>query len=149
MLKKLTLLLTVGTLLSACASVPMESVEKSNAAKQFSLPEKGNSGLYIYRDSFLGFGAALKKDIYVDDKFIGESAPDVFFYKSVKAGNHKISTESEFSNNDLNIKTESGKNYFIRQYIRPGVFAGQAVLEQMSEEEGKKAVSKLDMAIGN
>lgn len=149
MLKKLTLLFTVSVLLSACATVPMEPAETSNVAKQFSAPEKGNSGLYIYRDSFLGFGAALKKDIYVDNKFIGESAPDVFFYKSVKAGNHKISTESEFSNNDLNITTESGKNYFIRQYIRPGVFVGQAALEQMSEEEGKKAVSKLDMAIGN
>lgn len=138
-------ILGVALLLSACATVPMEPLEKSNAAKQFKTPEKGNAGLYIYRDSFLG--KPLKKSLYIDDKFIGESAPDVFFYKSVKAGNHKVSTESEFSNNDLNIKTESGKNYFIRQYIRPGIFVGQAVLEQMSEEEGKKAVSRLDMAI--
>lgn len=72
-----------------------------------------------------------------------------FFYKTVKAGEHKISTESEFSNNDLNIKTESGKNYFIRQYIKFGVFAGGANLEQVSEEEGKKAISKLNMAVSH
>ncbi|HHV6632929.1 TPA: DUF2846 domain-containing protein, partial [Haemophilus influenzae] len=92
----------VALLLSACATVPMASVEESNSAKQFRSPENGNSGLYIYRDSFIG--KALKKDLYIDDK----SAPDVFFYKTIKAGEHKISTESEFSNNDLNIKTESG-----------------------------------------
>ncbi|XOC77871.1 DUF2846 domain-containing protein [Haemophilus influenzae] len=60
-----------------------------------------------------------------------------------------MSTESEFSNNDLNIKTESGKNYFIRQYIKFGVFAGGANLEQVSEEEGKKAISKLNMAVSH
>ena len=137
----------VALLLSACATVPMASVEESNTAKQFRSPEKGNSGLYIYRDSFIG--KALKKNLYIDDKFIGESAPDVFFYKTIKAGEHKISTESEFSNNDLNIKTESGKNYFIRQYIKFGVFVGGAKLEQVSEEEGKKAISKLNMAVSH
>lgn len=147
MLKKLTVLFTVSLLLSACATVPMESTEKSNLAKQFNPPPKEYSGLYIYRASFLGFGNALKKDIFIDDRRIGESAPNVFFYETVKAGNHKVSTESEFGNNDLNITTEKGKNYFIRQYIRPGVFVGQANLEQVSEEEGKKAVSELKMAI--
>ncbi|HHV6932376.1 TPA: DUF2846 domain-containing protein, partial [Haemophilus influenzae] len=43
----------------------------------------------------------------------------------------------------------SGKNYFIRQYIKFGVFAGGANLEQVSEEEGKKAISKLNMAVSH
>ncbi|MDD0823496.1 DUF2846 domain-containing protein [Mannheimia sp. AT1] len=140
-------LLGLILLLNACATVPMASKGESDKAKEFTTPGKAQSGLYIYRDSFMG--QALKKNIYVDDKFIGESAPDVFFYKKVKAGKHKVSTESEFGNNDLNITTEGGKNYFIRQYIRMGVFVGQAGLELKSEEEGKKAVSKLEMAISH
>lgn len=138
-------LLGIIVLLNACATVPMTSKEESDKAKEFASPGKQKSGLYIYRDSFVG--QALKKDLYVDDKFIGESAPDVFFYKKVNAGKHKISTESEFGNNDLNLTTEGGKNYFIRQYIRFGAFVGQADLELKSEEEGKQAVSKLNMAI--
>jgi hypothetical protein len=145
MLKKLSVVVAVSCLLSACASVPMESKEVSNKAKSFAPPSEGNAGLYIFRDSTLG--ASLKKDIWVDGKCIGESAPNVFFYEEVKGDmEHKISTESEFSSNDFVIKTLSGENYFVRQYIKFGVFVGGANLELVDPADGKKAVSGLDMA---
>lgn len=132
-------------LLSGCASVQMESTERSSEAKKFASPTEGNSGLYIYRSGV--FGAALKKDIKVDGNCIGESAPNVFFHAEVKGdAEHKISTESEFSPNDLLLKVEAGKNYFIRQFIKLGAFVGGAGLELVNEEEGKKAVSELEMA---
>lgn len=139
------LLISLSLLLTGCATTVMDSAENDAKAKQFETPNIGMSGIYIYRDSY--FGAALKKNLYIDDDFIGESAPKVYFYKQVKAGPHKISTESEFSNNDLSIHTESGKNYFIRQYIRMGVFVGGANLEQVSEEKGKNAIFKLRRAL--
>lgn len=146
MKKFLSSLLLIGTLiLTGCAKTTMESDTKSEEAKKFINPSKAQSGLYIYRDQGF-FGAALKKSLYVDDKFIGESAPNVFFHKVVDAGKHKISTESEFGKNDLNLTTEGGKNYFIRQYIRMGVFVGGANLEQVSEEKGKVAIQKLKLA---
>jgi hypothetical protein len=123
----------------------MEPKEISAQAKLFNPPTEGNAGLYIYRDSTLG--AALKKDILVDDKCLGQSAPKVFFYQDVKGNmEHKITTQSEFSPNDLLVKVDSGKNYFIRQYIKMGVFVGGANLEITEEEEGKKAISDLEMA---
>ncbi|MGX2973531.1 DUF2846 domain-containing protein [Ursidibacter arcticus] len=137
--------LTIALFLTGCAKTPLASLEQDAQAKQFNTPSKGLSGIYIYRDSILG--SALKKNLYIDDKFIGESAPKVYFYKQVAAGNHKISTESEFSNNNLSINTESGKNYFIRQYIKMGVFVGGANLEQVSEDKGKQAISSLKLAI--
>jgi len=144
---KASLATLVVSLLSACASVPMESKEKSDAAKQFAAPSSGNSGLYIYRSG--SFGAALKKDIFVDGKCVGESARNVFFYHEVPGDTeHKVSTESEFSPNDLLVKTVSGVNYFIRQYIKFGVFVGGAGLELVSEDEGKSAVRKLELAKG-
>jgi hypothetical protein len=57
-----------------------------------------------------------------------------------------VNTESEFSPNTLELMFEAGKNYFIRQYIKIGVFVGGAGLEQMPEVEGKENVSKLGMA---
>lgn len=145
-MKKLSAFLICSVLLlTGCARTTMDSSENDRQTKQFQSPTKGNSGLYIYRDSM--FGGGLKKNLYIDDEFIGESAPKVYFYKQVKAGNHKISTESEFSNNHLNINTEAGKNYFIRQYIKMGVFVGGANLEQVSEEKGKQAISKLKLAL--
>jgi hypothetical protein len=134
-----------ASLLAGCATVPMESKEISNKAKSFEKPTADNAGLYIYRAS--GPGTALKKDVWVNDKCVGETAPNMFFYQLVKGGEeHKISTESEFSPNDLLVKTESGQNYFVRQYIKMGVLVGGAGLELVSEDKGKKAISKLELA---
>jgi hypothetical protein len=137
MYKSFIVLVFVVSMFSGCASVPMESKDLSAKAKEFNAPSEGTSGLYIYRTS--GVGSALKKDIWVDDKCIGETAPEMFFYEEVEGNQeHKISTESEFSPNELLVTTESGKNYFIKQFIKMGVFVGGANLELSSIEQGKK-----------
>lgn len=137
----------VGALvvLSGCASVKMADQTEAAKAKEFAPPSTGMAGVYIYRDSFVG--KALKKDIWIDGKCVGESAPDVFFYTEVEGGkSHKIDTESEFSPNTLEVVFEAGKNYFIRQFIKMGLFVGGAGVEQVSEEQGKRDVAKLGMA---
>ncbi len=145
-MNRTTALLALGiVLVSGCASVPMEDSGKSALAKQFNPPSAGNAGLYIYRSG--SFGGALKKDIWLDGKCIGESAPNVFFYEQVPGGTeHKISTESEFSPNDLAFKTESGVNYFVRQYMKMGLFVGGAGVELVDEKKGKEDVAKLELA---
>ena len=135
-----------ASMLSGCASVPMESAEKTEVAREFNPPSEGNSGIYIYRTG--GLGTALKKDIWVDGKCVGESAPNTFFYEEVKGdAEHKISTESEFSPNDLLIETSTGDLYFVKQYIKMGAFVGGANVKVVDEEEGKTAVRKLDLAV--
>lgn len=137
--------LSVAILISGCASIEMASKEESAKAKEFNSPRQGNAGVYIYRDSFAG--KALKKDLWINGECIGESASDVFFYKEVKGNKkYRIDTESEFSPNTLELMLEAGKNYFIRQFIKLGVFVGGAGLEQVTEEQGKTAVSKIDLA---
>jgi len=142
---KLALITFVSALFVGCASVSMDGPENNEMAKRFDSPSDGNAGLYIYRSG--SFGGALKKDVWVDGRCIGETAPNVFFYDEVKGDEeHKISTESEFSPNDLLVKTEKGRNYFIQQYIKMGAFVGGAGVKLVGEEEGKKAVEKLGMA---
>jgi Protein of unknown function (DUF2846) len=145
-MKKILIATAVATsLLSGCASVPMENKKKSDIVKKFVPPSNKNAGMYIYRSGT--FGGALKKDVWIDGKCVGETAPNVFFYKEVAGGRqHKVSTESEFSPNDLMVKTESGKNYFVRQYIKLGAFVGGAGVELVDEEKGKQDVRKLKMA---
>ena len=132
-------------LFSGCSTVPLEPNNVSTEAKSFNLPPQGQAGIYVYRDSL--FGAALKKDIWIDNKCLGSSAPEVFFYKTVEGDKkHTVATESEFSPNKLTLRTKSGKNYFVRQYIKMGAFTGGADLELVDEETGKKAIKKLKMA---
>lgn len=139
--------LSAALVLTGCASVDMASQAESQKAKEFSAPSAGNAGLYIYRDSFVG--KALKKDLWVNGECLGESAPDVFFRTEVAGGKtHTIETESEFSPNKLEVMFATGKNYFIRQFIKFGAFVGGADLELVPEEQGKSAVAKLDMAKG-
>lgn len=146
MLKKSLILLTflISSYLTGCASVPMAPEEDDKARKEFSSPTQGSAGLYIYRNST--FGGALKKSVYVDGELLGETAPKTYFYKEVPPGEHTLSTESEFSNNDMMLKTEGGKNYFVRQYIKFGLVVGGANLELVSEEDGKKGVLECKLA---
>ncbi|THF66291.1 DUF2846 domain-containing protein [Pseudothauera nasutitermitis] len=142
---KFTVLVLAAVLMTGCASVDMASKEASDKAKRFDPPSAGQAGVYIYRNSFAG--KALKKDLWIDGECVGESAPDVFFYTEVKGGEkHKIETESEFSPNALELMFVAGKNYFIRQFIKMGAFVGGADLEEVSEEQGKADIAKLNMA---
>ena len=144
-IRSLVLVVFAAVLFSGCSSVPLEPKNIAENAKAFNAPPKGNAGLYIYRDSI--FGTALKKDIWIDNKCLGESAIKVFFYQPVKGNQeHVIATESEFSPNKLTLKTKSGKNYFVRQYIKMGAFVGGANLEVIDAKTAKKAISELGMA---
>lgn len=145
-MKKIALSLVIVAFLAGCASVKMESKEASNKAKEFGTPSAGMAGVYVFRDSFVG--KALKKDIWIDGKCIGESAPDVFFHTEAAQGKHTLSTESEFSPNDLAIMLDAGKNYFFRQFIKMGVIKGGADLEIIPEAEARPAIAKLELASG-
>lgn len=131
--------------ISGCASVPLESEEKSAEAKKFAAPAEGMAGLYVYRDS--SFGGALKKNVMINGKCLGESAPYIFFYEQLEGDKeHIVATESEFSDNELPLLMQSGENYFVRQYMKMGVFVGGAKLEVVPAEKGKKAIKELDLA---
>ena len=147
MFKKIVFLTMTSVLFAGCASVPTEQAEVSNVLKQVKAPSANNAGLYIYRSNSV-VGGALKKDVWVDDECIGETARGTFFYHEV-LGNiqHKVSTESEFSPNDLMIDTKAGNNYFVKQYIKPGLIVGGAGLKLVPEAEGKQAISDLNLGI--
>ena len=122
--------------------------EVSDNAKLFNKPSDGKTGIYIYR--IVSPGGQFEMDLFIDDKFIASSYSNMFYYLEVDGDKeYKISTESEFSPNDLLLKTEKNKLYFIKQYIKMGVFVGGANLEVVDEEVGKKAILNPSMELGN
>lgn len=138
-------------IVGCAAKVPMESAERDYELKQFPAPPEGQAAVYVYRDSYIG--KALTKRISINDVPIGESADKVFFYTVIKPGDTVVATASEFSDNTLEFDAQKDANYFIRQYIKMGVFIGGANLEMMSEETGKKHILNTKLAksfsIGN
>lgn len=136
---------TIIILVSGCATVDLEDSSKDAKAKEFSTPDKGNAGIYIFRS--MGVGTALKKDIRINGKCIGESAPSTYFYNQVTGNQeHEISTESEFSPNKIYLPTDVGKNYFVENYITMGAFVGGANLRIVQDDKAKAAIMKLKLA---
>ena len=146
MIKKAILLfiLLASAYMTGCASVPMASTADDKAKKEFAPPSSGNAGLYIYRNS--GFGAAVTKAVYLDGDLIGQTAPKTYFYKEIKPGAHKVSTQSEFGDNGLEIRAEQGRNYFVRQYIKMGLVVAGSDLVMVTEEVGKQGVLECKLA---
>ncbi|WP_120428800.1 DUF2846 domain-containing protein [Acinetobacter baylyi] len=142
---KQSLPLVISCLFVGCASVPQADAINAQKAKQLAPPSDGNAAIYVYRSNSV-VGAALKKDVWLDGKCLGETARGTFFYKEVLAGNHTLSTESEFSPNHLVVNAESGKQYFVQQYIKPGVFVGGANLKLVDDAQGKKAIGEYTLA---
>ena len=148
-MKKVLLATVIATAsLAGCSSVPMESTEIANAAKEFNSPSQDTAGIYVYRkDTFVG--AALKKDVWVGKDCVGQTAKGVFFYKEVPGSEKlEISTESEFSPNTLTINAKNGELYFVQQFIKMGAFVGGADLELAHTDTGKSEVQRLGMAKG-
>ncbi len=154
-MKKLPKLLCLAALvcLASCSGkrdIAMSPSHESIKAKTFPDPSEGKAALYIYRgDSVMG--TAVKKNLWVDQQCVGESASSVFFIMEVEGNKeHTISTESAVADNDLTLYTEAGKRYFIHQYTTFGIFINGADLEVVPEERGMMVVNSLEMAeLGN
>ncbi len=129
-------------IMTGCASVPLGDVQKDSAAKQFSVnPDK--AGIYIYRNE--SFGAAIKMDVAVDNKPLGQTASKTYFYTEVEPGKHTITSISE--NTDiLEFDALAGKLYFVWQEVKMGVVYARTKLHLVGDTEGKKGVLESKLA---
>lgn len=130
--------------LAGCASIPMDSPDTDAKSKAFPTPPADQAGLYIYRDSYIGQG--LKMKVKIDGKVIGETLNHVYFYRLIAPGQHVIATESEFSDNTLDLIAVSGQNYYIRQSMKIGIFLGGANLKLMQESIAQDHLQKSSLA---
>ena len=139
------LLITIGMIfaLVGCGTIQYATKEQDAKVKEFKAPSAGKSGLYIFRDSFIG--QEITKAVFVDGEVIGYSIPDTFFYKEVMAGEHKISTESALGYEAIIINTESQKNYFIDNYFNPGLLFGGSELKQVDQADGESRIKYLNL----
>lgn len=137
--KLLGVVFIVATLsLGGCASVPMASTERDTAAKSFAAkPDKSN--IYVYRNESLG--AAVKLPIVLDGKAVGDTAAKTYLMLEVAPGNHTLVSKSE-SDSVLPLTTVPGKNYFVWQEIKMGMFSPRSALQLVDEPVGQAGVNE-------
>lgn len=130
--------LLLTALLSGCASVPMASVERDSAAKSFATkPDKAN--IYVYRNESMG--AAIKMPVALNGKLVGDTAAKTYMLLEVPPGNHTLVSKTE-TDSILSLTAAPGKNYFIWQEVKMGMFAARSSLQLVDEEVGKAGVAE-------
>ncbi|OIR15334.1 hypothetical protein GALL_36560 [mine drainage metagenome] len=123
-------------LLTGCTSVPMASVEHDTQAKTFAVkPDKAN--IYLYRNESMG--GAVKMDVLLDGKPVGQTSAKTYMKLEVAPGQHTLMSKAE--NDDvLNVNTEAGKNYFVWQEAKMGILYARNLLHSTDEKTGKAGV---------
>lgn len=130
------LLAAAVTALSGCASVPEASPELDQAAKSFTAP-RDKAGVYIYRNETMG--AAVKLNLVLDDKYLGETASKTYFYTEVEPGVHTVTGKAE-NESSVRFIAVAGRLYYIWQEIKMGLFQPRNELRLVDEATGRVGV---------
>ncbi len=133
------LLLAQSTILvlSSCASVPTGDPALDVKLKSFPPPPSNTASVYIFRDTApLGYGAAAKRSVFIDNVKVGDTAR-ILHPSHVRPGRQAISVDSDYDANYVDLDVESGGVYFVEIYPRLTLTAAFGV-KQVSEAEGKR-----------
>ena len=129
--------------LSGCASVPKGDTAQDAALKTFTA-KPDVAGIYIYRNE--NFGAAIKMDIDVDGKPLGQTAAKTYLYKEVPAGKHVVTSKSE-NDDSVELDTVAGKLYYLWQEVKMGLLYARTKLNVVNEATGQAGVKESELAV--
>ena len=124
------------SLLSGCASVPMAPLDQDVKAKDFS-PILSKASLYIYRNE--SFGAAISMTVSVNEKVLGQTAAQTYFRLNLTPGKYSVGSHAE-NISSLPITLEAGRNYFVWQEVKMGLWMARSLLQQVDETIGRAGV---------
>lgn len=100
--------------------------------RTFPEPEPGKAGIYIYRDSNLGF--LYDKAVFINGTCVGKTSAHSFLYMQLPGDrDYVFSAASEFSPNSLKLHLDNGHNYFINHYLKIGLVIPGANLEHITD----------------
>ncbi len=116
-------------------------IAEDKLAKEFKTdPDFAN--LYICRNE--SFGWAVHMPVLVNDKLIGRTEAQSYFYIKLEEGRQNIKSLTE-QIQSIYVDTTKGKNYFVWQEVKMGTWVANSMLHSMSDEDGKKCVQSSHM----
>jgi PBP1b-binding outer membrane lipoprotein LpoB len=116
-------------------------IAEDKLAKEFKTdPDFAN--LYICRNE--SFGWAVHMPVLVNDKLIGRTEAQSYFYIKLEEGRQNIKSLTE-QIQSIYVDTTKGKNYFVWQEVKMGTWVANSMLHSMNDEDGKKCVQSSHM----
>ena len=141
-MKKLFAVVAIASSLVGCASVNMGDAKQDAAAKTFTAP-KDAAGIYVYRNESMG--GAVKMDVQIDGKAVGQTAANTFLYKEVAPGKHTVVSQAE-NTDSIEVDVKPGMLYYIWQEVKMGVLYARTKLHLVDESKGKQGVMETKLA---
>jgi len=141
-MKKFIAISAIALSLVGCASVNMGDAKQDASAKKFTAP-KDNTAVYIYRNESMG--AAVKMDVELDGKPIGQTAAKTYLYKEVAPGKHTLSSKAE-NTDSLEIDAKPGTLLYIWQEVKMGALYARTKLHLVDAAQGQKGVLESKLA---
>lgn len=138
-------LITVAALalsLVGCASVNMGDAKQDAALKTFATP-KDAAGVYIYRNESMG--AAIKMNVELDGRAIGQTAANTYLYKEVTPGKHTFTSKAE-NDSSIEVDAKPGTLLYIWQEVKMGLLGARSKLQLVDQAVGQKGVQETKLA---
>ena len=126
----------LSLLVVGCASVPMAPADQDAKAKQFT-PVSNKANVYIYRNE--NFGRAIPMTVSVNGKVLGQTAAQTYFWLQLNPGQYNLESHTE-NVSTLNLSAEPGKDYFVWQEVKMGLWAARSLLQQVDDKTGREGV---------
>lgn len=141
-MKKLLAVTVLALNLIGCASVTMGDAKQDAALKTFTIA-KDKTGVYIYRNESMG--AAIKMDVELDGKPIGQTAANTYLYKEVTPGKHTFTSKAE-NNSSIEVDAKPGTLLYIWQEVKMGFMGARSKLQLVDQAQGQKGVNETKLA---
>lgn len=123
-------------LLAGCATGPKYSEMKGTIP-----PLRSDQGrVFVYRDS--SFGAAITPSVSINNKIVGVSRANGFFYADLPAGNYRMSAGTEVERS-LTFTLATGEVKYVKASISFGIIAGRINFDLVNQAAGEDALQGL------
>lgn len=100
--------------------------------------------IYVLRPTMAG--NKIQTKLAVDGEWKGVNRGKNYFFFMLHPGEHYFCSLAE-NHSLLTLKVEAGKTYYIQQHVEMGILKARNRLDQMTEEEGKKKLADVHLAI--
>lgn len=124
--------------LVSCASGPTYAEMKSKLPPIAS----GQGRVFVYRPSFVG--AAVKPSVKIDERVVGTSEGQGFFYSDQPPGTHEVSATTEWKHKTP-VVVARGQPSNVRCSMMIGIFVGHVIPKQVSAETAETEIQKCKM----
>jgi len=114
----------------------MAPLDQDTKAKDFS-PVQNKASLYIYRNESMG--AAIPMTVSVNGKALGQTAAQTYFRLNLTPGKYSVESHAE-NVSSFPLPVEAGKNYFVWQEVKMGMWMARSLLQQVDETTGRAGV---------